>query len=76
MAIRGSGSVMTVHQPLVQGATERRKPPRGPRQKRLRLLEQREAEKREFQQEITQLDGQLAQDKGAQKNNTPLTTRN
>ena len=38
-----------------------------------KLLEQREAEKRQFHQEITQLDEQLAKVKGAQKDNTSLT---
>ena len=38
-----------------------------------KLLEQGEAERRQFQQEITQPDEQLAKVKGAQKGNTPPT---
>ena len=39
------------------------------------LLEQREAEEKQFQEEITQLDEQLAKVNGAQKDNTPITDR-
>ena len=40
-----------------------------------KLLEQREEEKRPVEQEITQQAKQVTKDKGAQKNNTPVTIR-
>lgn len=62
---------MTVHAPATCARCDRdQKAAEGAKAEGAKRLEQREAEKRRFQQEITQLDEQLAKVKGAQKDNT------